>query len=88
MLQLEGGIRPAPLRAWQNAESPGYLSIWSYATYDGVDLVVRCRVASDSPAGAEQEGRNECCDASILILIIVRDVRTFGGRVSHGGATG
>jgi len=48
----------------KNAESPGYLSFWSYATYDGADLVVLCRVASDSPASVEEKGHNESSDAN------------------------
>src|SRR3990172_9915857 len=48
----------------KNVESPGYLSFWSYATYDGADLVALCRVASDSPGNPEEEGSNESSDAS------------------------
>ena len=63
----------------ENAESPGYLSIWSYATCGGADLVVLSSVAWDSPAIPQNEGCNETSGA-----------RTAGARncTGYSGLTG
>ena len=63
--QSRSGVSGSQPPDLQNAESPGYLSFWSYATYDGADLVVLCRVASDSPESVEAEGCNESSDSRV-----------------------